>query len=77
MRGYIANTDFEWYSFLKAQEGLEEVNFWQPSGSRAFQAISPGEPFFFKLKKPHYAIAWFRLLRGAVYSPGMAGLAGL
>ena len=35
------------------------MNFWQPSGGRAFRVISPGEPFFFKLKKPHYAIAGF------------------
>ncbi len=59
MRGYIGNTDFEWYTFLAEQHGLEEANFWQPSGGRAFRTLSPGEPFFFKLKKPHYAIAGF------------------
>jgi putative restriction endonuclease len=59
MKGYIANTDFDWYGFLKTREDLEEVNFWQPSGGRGFQAISPGAPFFFRLKKPHYAIAGF------------------
>jgi putative restriction endonuclease len=35
------------------------VNFWQPSGGRAFQAILPGEPFFFRLKRPYYKIAGF------------------
>jgi putative restriction endonuclease len=59
MTGYIANTDHDWYTFLKAQGGLEEVNFWQPSGSRRFHRVSPGAPFFFKLKKPHYAVAGF------------------
>jgi putative restriction endonuclease len=59
VRGYVANTDYEWYRFLHAQGNLPEVNFWQPSGSRAFRAVEPGSPFFFKLKKPHYAVAGF------------------
>jgi hypothetical protein len=59
MRGYIGNTDRDWYDFLRARPLLEEVNFWQPSGSRGFQAILPGAPFFFRLKKPYYAIAGF------------------
>ena len=56
MRGYIGNTDRD---FLRARPTLEEVNFWQPSGSRGFQAVLPGAPFFFRLKKPYYAIAGF------------------
>ncbi|MGK3969256.1 HNH endonuclease [Sorangium sp. So ce118] len=59
MRGYVGNTDFDWYSFLVARPELQEVNFWQPSGGRKFAAVAPGEPFFFKLKKPHYAVAGF------------------
>lgn len=59
MHGYIANTDYDWYSFLSAQPRLTEVNFWQPSGGQAFRAIQSGEPFFFKLKKPYYAVAGF------------------
>jgi putative restriction endonuclease len=59
MRGYVANTDFDWYTFLASKPDLEEVNFWQPSGGRAFRTISPGEIFFFKLKRPHYAIGGF------------------
>ncbi len=59
MRGYIGNTDFEWYRFLGSQHSLDEVNFWQPSGGRGFKAIRPGEPFFFRLKAPHNAIAGF------------------
>lgn len=58
MRGYFGNTDFDWYRFLSLRE-LDEVNFWQPSGSRGFAAIESGAPFFFKLKKPHYAVAGF------------------
>ncbi|MBP7149406.1 MAG: HNH endonuclease [Acidobacteria bacterium] len=59
MHGYIANTDYDWYRFLRSQPDLDEVNFWQPSGSRGFHAIRPNEPFFFKLKSPHYAIGGY------------------
>lgn len=62
MRGYVANTDFDWYRFLLARQDLDEVNFWQPSGSRRFQAIPAGAPFIFKLKKPHYAICGYGFL---------------
>jgi putative restriction endonuclease len=61
VRGFVANTDFDWFTFLAARQPLEEVNFWQPSGGDAFRALAPGEPFFFRLKKPHYAIAGFGL----------------
>ena len=61
VRGFIANTDFDWFTFLRARQPLEEVNFWQPSGGDAFRALEPGEPLFFRLKKPHYAIAGFGL----------------
>lgn len=59
MHGYIGNTDFEWYRFLASQPGIDEVNFWQPSGGRGFRVLQPGEPFFFRLKAPHNAIAGF------------------
>lgn len=62
MRGYVANTDHDWYGFLRGRP-LDEVNFWQPRGGRGFRAIAPGEPFFFKLKAPwKHAIAGFGLL---------------
>lgn len=60
MKGYIANTDFDWYRYLAQKAELDEVNFWRPLGGTAFQALSTGEPFFFKLKKAHgNAIAGF------------------
>ncbi len=62
MRGFVANTDYDWYRFLarRAQEApLDEVNFWRPSDRATFKALSPGEPFFFRLKHPHNAIAGF------------------
>ncbi|MFH1726153.1 MAG: HNH endonuclease [Elusimicrobiota bacterium] len=60
--GYVGNTDFEWYQFLSNHPEFREVNFWQPSGGRGFRAISPGEPFFFRLKSPHNAIGGFGYL---------------
>jgi putative restriction endonuclease len=59
--GFLGNTDFDWFSFLKERQPVDEVNFWQPSGGDTFRALAPGEPFFFRLKKPHYAIAGFGL----------------
>lgn len=50
-------TDSDWYRFLAAQDGLEEVNFWQPGGTRAFTSLVPGELFLFKLKYPKNVIA--------------------
>lgn len=57
MRGYVGTTDFSWFEFLRARQPLDEVNFWQPS-AHGFRS-PPGTPFFFKLKKPHYAIGGF------------------
>ena len=33
--------------------GIDEVNFWQPSGGTSFRALESGEPFLFKLHSPH------------------------
>ena len=38
---------------------LDEVNFWRPSSQDVFRVLSPGEPFFLRLKTPHYAVAGF------------------
>jgi putative restriction endonuclease len=59
VRGYVANTDYDWWEYLASQPDLDEVNFWFPKYVGGFQAIAPGEPIFFKLKRPHYAIAGF------------------
>ena len=57
--GYIGLTDYKWFSFLRARPQLEEINFWKPSAQVGFKAIPPNAPFFFQLKRPHYAIAGF------------------
>jgi HNH endonuclease len=59
LKGFIGLTDPEWYSFLRDFPGVDEVNFWQPHGERAFRALKPGELFFFKLRAPQRAIAGF------------------
>lgn len=45
MKAYVGVTDRDWYRFLLGRPDLDEVNFWQPSGGRAFRAIKPGDPF--------------------------------
>jgi len=52
MKGFVGVTDNQWYEFLSQQPGIDEVNFWQPGGSRIFQSLKPGDPFFFKLHSP-------------------------
>jgi len=56
VRLYVGLTDVDWYRFLASREVLDEVNFWQPSGRFQFRALSPGEPFLFKLHYPYNAI---------------------
>ena len=57
MRGFVATTDHDWFTFLRERQPLDEVDFWQPS-AHGFNA-PPGTPFFFKLKSPHNAIGGF------------------
>jgi len=52
MRAFVGVTDRDWFELLRATPGLDEVNFWQPSGNRGFKALSPGELFLFKLHSP-------------------------
>jgi putative restriction endonuclease len=61
MRGFIANTDFDWFTYLRSIEPpVEEVNFWRPGGEAStFRVLQPGEPILFRLKKPYYVIAGF------------------
>jgi putative restriction endonuclease len=51
VRFWVGITDRNWYEFLSLRRP-DEVNFWQPSGSRRFRAIDPGALFLFKLHSP-------------------------
>jgi putative restriction endonuclease len=55
MKFWVGVIDNRGYEFL-ATHRPEEVNFWQPSGTRSFQAIEPGAPFLFKLHSPQNSI---------------------
>jgi putative restriction endonuclease len=48
---FVAITDRSWFDLL-SQARPDEVNFWQPSGTRGFGAVSVGEMFLFKLHAP-------------------------
>ena len=66
MRLFVANTDVDWYRHLAGLAarpgGLDEANFWKPSGRAGFKALSFGEPLVFKLKKAHgHAVVGFGL----------------
>jgi putative restriction endonuclease len=52
MKAYVGVTDLDWFELLSRQPQLDEVNFWQPGGSRQFKTLSPGELFLFKLHSP-------------------------
>lgn len=52
MKLWVGVTDKNWFDHLSVLSP-DEVNFWQPSGSKTFRALQPGEPFLFKLHAPH------------------------
>lgn len=49
---FVAITDRNWFDRLSASPP-DEVNFWQPSGSRSFKALAAGELLLFKLHSPN------------------------
>jgi putative restriction endonuclease len=59
VRGFVANTDHDWFTLLRARQPLDEVNFWQPTPGRPLSVLQPGTPFFFRLKAPHKRIGGF------------------
>ena len=55
MKIWVGITDEDWFNRLSMLRP-DEVNFWQPSGSRNFRALQSGEPFLFKLHSPKNCI---------------------
>lgn len=53
MNIFVANTDYNWYNWLRNNSEVDEVNFWRPLGNSTFSYLKEGELFFFKLKKAH------------------------
>jgi len=59
---FVANTDHDWFDFLRARstDGIvDEVNFWSPEAQRPMKRLGPGEPIFFRLKAPRHAIGGY------------------
>jgi len=52
MKAFVGVTDNDWFAFLSSISGIDEVNFWQPSGKTHFHSLNTGEPFLFKLHSP-------------------------
>lgn len=45
MHGFVANTDYDWFTYLRAIEPpIDEVDFWKPGSGTNFSALQPGEP---------------------------------
>lgn len=62
MEPFVANTDQRWFDFLRATSAsgvVDEVNFWSPEAQRPMKHMHPGEPMFFRLKRPRYAVAGY------------------
>lgn len=57
MRLFVAVTDYDWFRLHAAKPAVEEVNFWKPSPTASFKALSIGEPLLFKLHAPRNFIA--------------------
>jgi putative restriction endonuclease len=71
-RATVAPTDRRWFDHLRriAEGGrLPEVNFWRPKAQTDFNALSPGEPLFFRLKSPVNAVAGYGFFAIAVRLP--------
>ena len=65
---YVANTDNEWFDFLKSRAPLEDVNFWKPT-PQTFRAIDEGELFVFRLKSPRNRIGGYGVLASSINVP--------
>ncbi len=57
MKFWVGVTDNQWYRSLANAQGIDEVNFWHPSGRPPFAKLPEGTPFLFKLKRPYNHIA--------------------
>lgn len=57
MRLFVAVTDYDWFRLHAAKPRVEEANFWKPSPTATFRALSIGEPLLFKLHSPRNFIA--------------------
>lgn len=73
MRAFVGVTDNDWFAFLSKLLGIDEVNFWQPHAGQPFKALSPGEPFLFKLHHPCNSITGGAFFASGTVLPGRLG----
>jgi putative restriction endonuclease len=72
MNLYVGITDYDWFRHLRAIQP-DEVNFWQPGGSRRFTTLQPGEPFLFKLHSPrNYIVGGGFFAHSSLYPTSLA-----
>jgi putative restriction endonuclease len=72
MKFFVGVTDNRWFEFLSARNP-DEVNFWRPKSTFDFHAITPGEPFLFKLHSPlNYIVGGGFLVRHSVLPVSLA-----
>jgi putative restriction endonuclease len=72
MKIWVGVTDNDWFTRLSQLEP-DEVNFWQPSGSRIFRALQPGELFLFKLHSPiNFIVGGGHFVRHSVLPASLA-----
>jgi putative restriction endonuclease len=60
--GIVYTTDKAWFDHFRPTPRttvVDEVNFWRPTAKLGFRALKPGEPLFFRLKKPYEVVAGF------------------
>jgi HNH endonuclease len=69
MKAWVAITDGDWYRYLRSRPALDEVNFWQPGGTREFRALSVGQPLLFKLHYPEHFVVGGGFFRHATRLP--------
>ena len=73
MNFHIYPTDRRWFDFLRARPDIDEVNFWQPGGTRVWKSLRPGELLLFRLKSPVNRIAGAGVfVHSSVYPLGLA-----
>jgi len=69
---WVGITDGDWYRYLASRPDLDEVNFWQPGGSRQFRRLTVGQPFLFKLHYPDNFIVGGGFFRHSTLLPATA-----
>jgi putative restriction endonuclease len=42
LKAFVGITDNDWFAFMASLPGIDEVNFWQPSGNKPFKALGHG-----------------------------------